>query len=146
MQLDVPYISQTGDADCWHAAIRMIYAYKKQMCPNPAPATYQAGVGLSPNCAAVAAMAKAAGLKPVPNQPNTDQQLEAILRQYGPLWLPLQGLGGHVVVITGVENGKIYINDPAAPTDKTKTENRKVRDMAWFSQYFARATGILYLP
>jgi ABC-type bacteriocin/lantibiotic exporter with double-glycine peptidase domain len=148
MQLNVPYIRQTGDWDCWHAAIRMIYAYKRRASPNPSPALYQADAGLPGNCASVAAMAKDAGLKPLPTQPVTAAQLEALLKQYGPLWLPLQGKGNHVVVLTGIEvaTGKIYINDPAAPTNPGQQANQKERDMRWFNQYFAKSVGMLYLP
>ena len=149
MKLNVPYIRQTGPLDCWHAAIRMIYAYKKQMSPNPAPSLYQADAGLSQDCASVAAMAKDSGMKAVPIQPVNEQQLEATLRTYGPLWLPLNDVSGangaHVVVITGVENGTIYINDPAWLTNPSQ-ENKKARNMLWFNRYFARAAGLLYLP
>jgi hypothetical protein len=120
------------------------------MSPNPLPNLYQSGAGLQQNCASVAAMAKDGGMKAVPIQPLNDKQLEAALGQYGPLWLPLTDTSGangaHVVVITGVENGKIYINDPAAPMNPSQQENRKERDMVWFNRYFARAVGLLYLP
>jgi ABC-type bacteriocin/lantibiotic exporter with double-glycine peptidase domain len=146
MKFNVPYIRQTGPNDCWHAAIRMIYAYKKKASFNPAPSLYKADAGLEPNCAGVAALAKDTGMRPVPIKPCCSaQELEASLRQYGPLWLPLQGPFGHVVVLTGVEKGKLYINDPAWLANPS-AENRKERDMVWFNQYFDSRTWLLYLP
>jgi ABC-type bacteriocin/lantibiotic exporter with double-glycine peptidase domain len=152
MQLNVPYIRQTSAMDCWHAAVRMIYAYKKKMSPNPAPSLYQSGGGLAQaqNCASVAAMARQIGMQAVPLQPANEKQLEAALTQYGPLWLPLTDASGkrdpHIVVLTGVEKGKLYINDPAEPSNVSQQDNKKVRDWTWFCQFFARATGLLYLP
>jgi ABC-type bacteriocin/lantibiotic exporter with double-glycine peptidase domain len=145
MKLNVPYMHQTGAADCWHAAVRMIFGYKRGVSMHALDSVYKAGTGLSPSCAAIADLAKQTGMMPVPAIPvsYTGPLLENLLVRYGPLWLPLQGKGGHIMVITGVERENIYLNDPGGGTP---AEYQKKRDFDWFNQYFDRSVGMLYLP
>lgn len=151
MKLKVPYIMQTGPSDCWHAAVRMIFAYKRGVSINPLGAVYQADAGLSGDCSTIASLAKDTGMVVLPINPTsyTGPQLEAMLGSYGPLWMPLRkaGEGPHVMVITGEEGDKVYLNDPGGvPGGKFPHEQQKERDMAWFNQYLDRSVGLLYLP
>lgn len=148
MRLNVPYIRQTGPNDCWHAAAQMIFAYRGASI-DPLNSVYQADAGLSPDCASIAALAKATGMSTLPISPSsyTGPQLQTMLGTYGPLWMPLQGMGAHVMVITGVEGNKVYLNDPGGqPNGKYPYEEKKERDIAWFSQYLDRSVGLMYLP
>jgi hypothetical protein len=65
MKLNVPHIHQTGAADCWHAAVRMIFTYKRGVSMHVLDSVYKADTGLSPSCAAMAALAKQTGMMPV---------------------------------------------------------------------------------
>jgi hypothetical protein len=66
---------------------------------------------------AFADLARELGMLPVPPQsyPYTSQTLEALLKQYGPLWVPTSfepqnacgAYAGHVVVLVGVENDTV---------------------------------------
>tara|TARA_B100000315_G_scaffold20387_1_gene18008 strand:+ start:385 stop:756 length:372 start_codon:yes stop_codon:yes gene_type:complete len=58
-----------------------------------------------------------------------EQQLEVLLRNKGPIWCAGRWDGvPHIVVLTGVENGKVYINDPSP------IKGRRVETLAWFNQ------------
>lgn len=107
-KLDVPYIHQMGSMDCWHAAVRMIFAYKRGVSINPLDSVLKADAGISEDRGEISALAKETGMVSIPINPSsyTGPELEALLRRYGPLWMPLQGKGGHIVVITGLEGQK----------------------------------------
>jgi len=94
-KLDVPYIRQMGSMDCWHAAVRMIFAYNTGVCINPLDSVLKADAGISADRGEIAALAKETGMMSIPISPKsfTAPELEALLRRYGPLWLPLQGKG-----------------------------------------------------
>lgn len=58
----------------------------------------------------------------------TSADLIRMLMRYGPLWAAGEWYGfGHVVVITGVKDETVYINDPDRGTKKSGT-------ISWFNQ------------
>lgn len=50
---------------------------------------------------------------------------------------PLSHTGGHVVVVTGIQNGQVYVNDPAAksPQDVPSTYELKAFCRAWLNHH-----------
>lgn len=70
----------------------------------------------------------------------TEQQLEVLLRNNGPLWCAGYWDGvPHIVVLTGVANGQVYINDP------NPAQKQRVETLAWFNQKRAKIpNAIMY--
>jgi len=76
-------------------------------------------------------LAQAEGLKSIrsPASALTEQQLEVFLRNYGPIWCAGRWDGvPHIIVLTGVEQGSVYINDP------NPAKGKRVENLAWFNQ------------
>ena len=82
----------------------------------------------------------------IPAQSYTAPGLEALVRTYGPLWMPLRDpldvKWPHVMVITGVVGGTVYLNDPG-PKDR---QFFKERDIYWFNYYLDDKVGLMYMP
>jgi hypothetical protein len=143
MKHDVIHMPQEKRNSCWHAAARMIYGFKKQVCLHPLPAHWDKNEGLGADEFIV--LAGNLGLKTLPkvNQTFDRPFLEAALKRYGPLWAAGQWNGpNHIVVITGVDGtGKVYVNDPAFPAPV-------VRDMVWFNDRIDKNVDapLMYVP
>jgi ABC-type bacteriocin/lantibiotic exporter with double-glycine peptidase domain len=64
----------------------------------------------------------------VPAGKLTSQHLEVFLRINGPVWCAGHWDGlPHIVVLTGVENGSVYINDP------NPGKRQRVETLDWFN-------------
>jgi hypothetical protein len=126
IRLTVPLIKQFDNATCWHAAARMLWAYKYRQSISPLPKKLkQAERGLSTY--EIPDLAGDVGLKPIPDACRiyTAAMLESLISQYGPLFAPGFFMrdypnSAHVIVLTGADAeggtralaGKIYYNDP----------------------------------
>lgn len=126
---------------CWHAAARMIWAFKFRQSINPLGKTYAANTGLSP--ADITRLAKTLGLETIPsvNASYSWEGLAELLRKHGPLWVVGYWDGPlHAIVITGVEpDGSVYANDPA--------KGRRQETIMWFNTKLAKFSDpIMYLP
>jgi hypothetical protein len=143
MELEVDHFQQDREMDCWHAAARMLFAYKHQACIHPLPETYSANNGIGP--AQFIDLAKAMGLRTTTrvNQTYSWIYLDDLLRNHGPIWAAGQWNGAnHIIVITGVDpGGLVLVNDPAFPAPV-------VRDIAWFNDRIDKNVDIplMYLP
>ena len=143
MELDVDHFQQDHAMDCWHAAARMLFAYKHQASIHPLPQTYAANSGIGP--AQFINLARAMGLETTTrvNQTYSWRYLDDLLRRHGPIWAAGQWNGpNHIIVITGVNSaGVVYVNDPAFPAPV-------VRNIAWFNDKVDKNVEIplMYLP
>jgi hypothetical protein len=150
-RLRVPYVHQDTDYSCWFAATQMIFQFK-HMSVAPLYSLYKADTGLP--LGREADLLTATGMAAIPAQASSYSapQIECFLRKYGPLLMPLKDPSltrqPHMMVIAGVENGNIYLNDPGGrPAEHGHpAEYFKVRDMAWFNLYLDRASSLMYLP
>ncbi len=142
-RLTVSHFPQEKPNSCWHAAARMLYAFRNSACLHPLPKTWSDDQGIQPED--FIKLAKAVGLKTLPkvNQSFSWGFLEMALTTYGPLWAAGQWNGvNHIVVITGVDaGGRVFVNDPALPSPVT-------RDMGWFNERIDKNVDIplMYLP
>ena len=143
MQLSVDHIPQEKPMSCWHAAARMLYAYRNSACVHPMPVEWALDQGIAPDD--FIKLAEAVGLETLPrvNQSYGWTFLDGALDAYGPLWAAGQWNGfNHIVVITGVDpGGTVLVNDPAFPAPV-------VRDIAWFNDKIDKNVEIplMYLP
>ncbi|MEO0822070.1 MAG: papain-like cysteine protease family protein [Pseudomonadota bacterium] len=133
VKLDVPMVTQQRNMSCWYASACMV-AYYHIIGPREGlPEKWKQNNGIT--VPEFINLAKAEGLQSIktPKDKLTDSQLEVFLRNYGPFWCAGYWDGvPHIVVLTGVEAGKVYINDPA-PSKKQRVET-----IGWFNQKLAR--------
>ncbi len=129
VKLNVPMVTQKRQMSCWYASACMV-AYYRQAGPRLGlPEKWKANNGIK--VSDFIKLAQAEGLKSVqsPAIALTEQQLEVVLRNCGPVWCAGMWDGlPHIVVLTGVENGKVFINDPS-PSKKQRVET-----LAWFNE------------
>ncbi len=124
----VPLIPQGGNRTCWYAAAQMIVRWHRDRLQqstlagwsiDTAPRTRavtNANAGLNP--AAVVRFGRDHNLR-MTCMSVTAEGLARLLESYGPLWYAgtVEGYrgasgGAHAVVITGIRNTEILINDP----------------------------------
>jgi hypothetical protein len=113
----VPHISmQQKNGDCWDCATRMIYAFFGIPYPKITH-KYDTSLhyGLSHGSEDEQIHFQGAGLIKL-NRDGTPENIYNMLVKFGPLYCSADG---HVVVITGVKNGQIYINNPWFTADLT---------------------------
>lgn len=130
----VPLVPQCGTLTCWYAAAQMITRWnRRHLRGNPrAGADIDTSAVTSTVCGgniyinlltpgAVATFARGANLRTT-YQSLTPDGLAQLLNTCGPLWYGgrvrgYRGVnrGAHVVVITGINNDAVYINDPFPP-------------------------------
>lgn len=133
----VPMIYQDKSMSCWHAAARMLYAYRRLACIDPLPGKFAANTGIKAR--EFIQLAQSVGLKTLP-QVNMSYDwtfIDTALRFYGPIWAAgiWNGLP-HIIVITGVDpDGTLYVNDPAL--------GLRHHDMGWFN---ARISADVPIP
>jgi ABC-type bacteriocin/lantibiotic exporter with double-glycine peptidase domain len=138
---DVPTIAQEKTMCCWHTSAMMIWQYWQQKTGRQGPMNtlgpvYEANTGLSVH--AFITLGEKTSLKAL-DLKNTysNGELYALLKQCGPLWCAGYWYGaGHVVVLSGVDEGTVFINDPDRGVKKEGT-------IAWFNEKLARADGAL---
>ncbi len=129
--------------ECWYAAACMVAYYRR---PGPRlglPAKWQANRGIGPTD--FVALAKAEGLSvvPIPPGPLKEVQLGMFLRNYGPIWCAGQWDGvKHIVVLTGVDGDKVFINDP------NPAKGARQETVSWFNTKLDRKVAgcMMYMP
>lgn len=129
VKLDVPLVKQRRNMSCWYASVCMV-AYFREAGPRLGlPDKWNANAGISLDD--FIKLAQGEGLVSIrsPASNLTEQQLEVFLRNDGPIWCAGKWDGvPHIVVLTGVENGKVYVNDP------NPLKGERVETLAWFNQ------------
>jgi ABC-type bacteriocin/lantibiotic exporter with double-glycine peptidase domain len=140
VRLDVPLVRQEKRSTCWYAAVCMLAYYRK---PGPRlglPDVWEADEGIGSGD--LRRLAETEGLKPIlcPARDLTANHLETFLRNFGPLWCLGRWDGlHHVVVLTGVDGDRVYLNDPAG--------RARVQALAWFNDRLDRVPGcLLFMP
>ncbi len=134
LRLDVPLLAQEKSMCCWHTSAMMIWLYwqgksGRQGPMNTVIPVYNDNTGLAVSAQAFITLAGKTGLNRLPSK-NTysNDDLLALLKAQGPLWCAGTWYGfGHVIVLTGVSNGQVYLNDPDRGVRKTGT-------LTWFNQ------------
>ncbi len=120
---------------CWHTSAMMVWLYwqgqsGRQGPMNTLAPTYTGNTGLFPQ--SFITLAKTVGLNALGSSNTwTNMELFRALRDNGPIWCAGYWYGaGHVIVLTGIDGGTVYINDPDRATAKTGT-------LAWFNEKLA---------
>lgn len=142
VKLNVPLVSQRMSMECWYASACMV-AYFRRPGPRlglPDKWIPNQGVGL----ADFARLAQAEGLTATktPIGDLTSQQLEVLLRNFGPIWCAGRWDGvPHIVVLTGVDGNTVYINDP------NPAKRARVETLNWFNQKLDRVPNcMMFMP
>ena len=144
--LHVPLEAQQKNNTCWHASALMIWRYSQGRTGRAGPMQtlgnkWAANNPIRPS--EFIKLARNVGLLPLANTTNVSLSsafLEKALKENGPIWCAGYWYGlGHVVVLTGVANEMIFINDP----DKGV---RKLGTLAWFNNKLAsQYTGCMMI-
>jgi ABC-type bacteriocin/lantibiotic exporter with double-glycine peptidase domain len=128
IKLNVPTLAQELSDCCWHTSAMMIWQYWQQQTGRQGPMNtvqpvYQANTGITPP--GFITLAKTVGLIPLPNLTTySDKSLFDRLRAAGPIWCAGHWFGpGHIIVLTGVDGGKVFFNDPDGGVKKSATLN-----------------------
>ena len=134
IQLNVPLVAQEKSNCCWHTSAYMIWLYWQQNGKGAGPmntisSNYEAAdtTGIGP--AQFITLAQKVGLTalPVKNQ-HSEDALFKYLRDYGPIWSAGFWFGvGHIIVLTGVDKGNVYFNDPDGGVKREGT-------VKWFNE------------
>jgi hypothetical protein len=125
IKLDVPLLAQEKSMCCWHTSANMIWAYWQQHTGRQGPMNTIVPVYTSNSGLSVEAF--------VAKNTHTTNDVSNYLRNHGPVWCAGYWYGfPHVIVLTGIEGGVVYINDPDG--GKKKTGN-----LAWFNSKLANA-------
>jgi hypothetical protein len=130
IQLNVPLVAQMREMDCWYAGACMVAYYYEAGPRLGLPARWAENKGILPDTNDFPALAKTEGLVSVvaPNRVWTESNLTKLLQDFGPIWCVGGWYGfGHVVVLTGVDETNVHINDPDGGV-------AKVQSIAWFNQ------------
>ncbi|MGH8175990.1 MAG: papain-like cysteine protease family protein [Steroidobacter sp.] len=132
IKLNVPTLAQELQMCCWHTSAMMIWQYWQQQSGRQGPMdtlspVYTDNKGITP--AAFVTLAKKVGLSDLPVKTTHDNaDLFKYLRDRGPIWCAGFWYGfGHIIVLTGVDGGTVYFNDPDQGVKKTGT-------IAWFNE------------
>ena len=122
---NVPMIPQDKDMACWYASAQMVIGWRRKkkgkttmLDPSEIPVMvemYKADNGI--DLESVISFGQTLGLREVPLMTPTPQAMNGWLHKYGPLWAA--GLKStktnnynHVVVITGIADTGVQIQDP----------------------------------
>jgi predicted double-glycine peptidase len=138
----VPLIAQDTDNTCWHASAMMIWQYfqgqtGRQGPMNTLALAYDVNRVIYPFD--FTRLAEKVGMRPVPGPIGsvTATNIESWLTMYGPLWCAGHWYEdrGHVIVLTGVDDNNVYLNDPDGGVPKQGS-------IAWFNlKLFKNALG-----
>ena len=129
IKLVVPLVTQKLSNECWYASMCMVAYYRVAGPRLGLPQVWKENKGLYTYD--FIKLAKTEGMKSIltPTNDLSSAQLETLLRNYGPLWCAGEWDGvGHVVVLTGVEGGQVFINDPSP------YKNKRVESVQWFNE------------
>ena len=147
-RMDVPLVPQARNSSCWYASACMVSYYREAGPRLGLPKVWQENNGIS--LSEESALARNEGLVawPLPKSKKfSEADVYATLKQAGPLWAggDWDGDGMHVVVLTGIEGGKIYYNDPW-PVDKGRKNDS--RPISWLNKWldWKDSNAILYRP
>lgn len=130
MKYTVPHIKQSYRWDCWHAAARMLWAYKYKQDAAPLPDAYAKKTGL--NGGEIIRLAQQFGLRSLPtvNQTYSISYINDELTTVGPIFAIgdwFEDGGSHAVIISGAgSDGVLDINDPWY-------DKPIVKDMSWLN-------------
>lgn len=128
IKLSVPMVPQQRSMSCWYASTCMVIYFHVAGPRQGLPAKWNTNNGI--NIPDFVTLAQAEGMKTVNHAKVafSEAQLETILRKHGPIWCAGQWDGApHIVVLTGISDGNVYINDPN-PAKLKRTET-----LAWFN-------------
>jgi len=131
--LNVPVVAQTSNMTCWHASASMIWYYWQSITGRQGPMNTLANkwsANQPVNVDDFVSLAKKVGLKPVDPRPGSydGKTLQKLLQRHGPLWCAGHWYGpGHIIVLTGINNNTVFLNDPGGG-------QRKTGSVAWFNQ------------
>jgi len=132
--LDVPLLAQEKANCCWHTAAMMIWLYHqkatgRQGPMNSVPDAYARADTDPLYWAEFITLAKNVGMTGLPMRNNyISSDLAQLLTQHGPLWCCGYWYGAcHVIVLTGTEPGRVYLNDPDQGV-------KKVGTISWFNR------------
>lgn len=132
IKLQVPLVKQIRSMECWYASACMVAYYRVAGPRLGLPEVWKANTGISP--ADFVRLAKNEGLKPIklPTPKWTLENTEATLFTHGPLWCAGYWYGvPHVIVLTGVDEKTVYINDPNGPARRFETTDWFNSKLAW---------------
>lgn len=134
-RMNVPLVPQARNSSCWYAAACMVSYYREAGPRFGVPMVWQENKGIS--LAQESALARHEGLTAFPlpkSRKFSEANIYAALKQAGPLWAGgnWDGDGNHVVVITGIDSGKVYYNDPWPVGKGIKNAHRPLE---WFSKW-----------
>ena len=143
VRLNVPLVFQKLRMSCWYASACMVAYYREAGPRLGVPERWIENKGLV--ASEFIRLAQAEGLKSIkrPQSALTAQHLEVFLRNYGPIWCAGRWDGlGHIVVLTGVDGRKVYINDP------NPRKGRREQSLVWFNQnLWNKVEGcMMYMP
>jgi hypothetical protein len=141
VRFEVPALAQEKSMCCWHTSAMMIWRYWQGVTGRQGPMNtyapvYEANTGLAVSPLEFIALAKKTSLKALPiKKTYSNADLYAALKQCGPLWCAGHWYGpGHVIVLTGVDGGTVFLNDPDRAQKKEGT-------LAWFNQALIQVEG-----
>jgi len=118
MRHDVILIPQATNMGCWAASIAMILSWKNNasfdpgtIAANPGGTSYVPSLasGLDPNDKYIL---ERNGFELEPPQCYMHSRIQELLDSHGPLWVAGAAPAPHIRVVTGMEGGVVYINDP----------------------------------
>ncbi|MCK5813288.1 MAG: C39 family peptidase [Cocleimonas sp.] len=135
--LNVPLEAQQKKYTCWHASALMIWRYSQGRTGRAGP-MHSLGEKWKNNKAIYPSefirLAKNVGLLPLANTTNVslpESTLEGFLKDHGPIWCAGYWYGKpHIVVLTGVANNMVFINDPNKGV-------AKLGSLLWFNNKLA---------
>lgn len=117
VRLDVPLVRQDRSMECWYASVCMVCYFHLAGPRYGVPVAWTANKGLP--LANFSTLAQNEHLEPVAFAKDfrfTADELCDVLRRQGPIWAWGMWFGlSHIVVVTGVENGNVLVNDPDGP-------------------------------
>jgi hypothetical protein len=143
VEFDVPALAQEKSMCCWHTSAMMIWRYWQRVSGRQGPMNtvapvYADNTGLPVSPKAFIVLAEKTSLIALPAK-NTysNADLYATLKQRGPLWCAGYWYGfGHVIVLTGVNEGTVLLNDPDGARKKQGT-------LAWFNEKLINVAGCI---
>lgn len=134
LKLTVPVIAQEKSMCCWHTSAMMIWQYWQQQTGKQGPMNtvapvYEANTGLSVSAQSFITLARKTGLMRLRSKNTYDNNdVCKLLTNHGPLWCAGLWYGfGHVIVLTGIDNGIVFLNDPDGAQRKSGT-------LSWFNE------------
>jgi ABC-type bacteriocin/lantibiotic exporter with double-glycine peptidase domain len=138
VKLNVPLVTQQQTNECWYASMCMVAYYRTAGPRLGLPKKWAANKGIGMND--FISLARTEGMKSIqtPFVNLSSQQLEIFLKNYGPIWCAGFWDGaGHIIVLTGVDGDRVFINDPNPYVGK-RTET-----IQWFNQKISRIPNCL---